>query len=131
MTASRALPALALLAVLCGASRPVFACGVSATCTDVHSSISGEVIMEGFRVTFGTDSPDSTVGYYRVMRWPSGSPELARQIGDVASYVDCSAHAYEKVDTTVTSGSYVWAVQIWTPLGSSPECAYTVTGTIP
>ncbi len=121
--------ALALTLTVLLSAGPAAACGITATCGDVNASLSGEIILDGFRVTWDSSNADTGVGYYRLAVYPTGNPDAARWLTYVNSYTDCSQHGYGFTDSPA-SGDWTYRLDTYPPVGTT-ACYVTIDTVIP
>lgn len=96
------------------------ACGISAVCSDVSTTLTGQVNTEGFTLHWTTDD-ESGVASYQVYRIVGTTRTLLATVTPVAS---CgSSHEYGVTDANMADS---WAVEVWAPSGSFAACLSSV-----
>jgi len=101
----------AIAACLLIAAPAVHACGTAEVCADVVSSFSGDVLLDGFALTWDTDAGDSGL-VYQLWRYTT-DPDDREYVTYRAGYASCQQlGSYSATDYTTTE--WVYTVEVWT-----------------
>ncbi len=123
MNLSRIFGSLLVALALAATSRAT--CGVSAVCSDTTASLTGQIIVEGFRLSWSTND-EQGIASYKVYRIVGTTRTLLETVSPVAT---CgTAHEYTSTDPTPADS---YQVEVWAPNAAYPACMQSViNGTI-
>jgi len=117
----------AALLVVLGAVTTALACGPPDVCDDVSSSYAGNLETSGVVLTWSTDDENSSVAYYRLLRYDCGTPETCTEfLATVSAVGTCSE--LEEYDWTDDDGdsSWTYSLEVWNS-SNVRECTVDTT----
>ena len=102
------------------------ACGSSEVCTDVSTSLAGQLGGEAITLTWSTDSEDSSVTHYTIYRYDCGSRVTCTTYVTTVNVVgSCGEEDYSYVDDP-PGDLEDWEYSVSVYGGVIPYCTYFV-----
>ena len=120
--------ALALFLALAFSGLSWADCGSSSVCSDVENSLAGSIEIEDITISWSTDEENSSIDYYRLLRYDCAQPETCSTVVATVNAVGtCNTlEEYDYQDTPPsTASSWSYVVEVW--VDGSRVCSYDVT----
>lgn len=115
---------LSLVALLVVPTPMWAACGAPEVCADAEASFLGTILLDGIRLDWSTDSENSTVAKYVVLRRDCGTPtQCTEKLAEIEPVGTCDVsedYSYTDADGDDT---YVYILEVWNSLNLR-ECVH-------
>ena len=106
-----------------------WSCGAAEVCSDLLSSLVATEVIDGVRLSWSTDSEDSSVDYYKIKRHNCGNPDTCSQDVTTVTAVGTCEEMEDYVCTDYPSAPFsqwTYTVEVWKP-GSVRACGVDAT----
>ena len=120
MGRNRIIAGVSLVFVL-GSAYSAVACGASEVCSDVSSSLAGQITIDLVTLTWSTDSENSSVTSYVIRRYNCGDPATcSTYVGTVTASGTCNVTQPYTFNNTPPApvSQWTYTVEVWKSDGS-------------